>query len=229
MTRRQFDLRIFASLLAFTSVAGAADVADRALLQAVIDGSPAAVEAALDAGGDPTVALGREYESKTLCRATEPGREAVLEMLLDAGADANVLYERADSLSRDPLTCAAYNNNLEAFRMLHEAGAELERNLCPTCPTDVVRTVFWSATDQDTHHILRYMIENTTIDEGERRLIKLAIEQQATYADDDTLDDRDWVIAWMRERGETIDPRAPGDPRFVPKRSDQLEAEAGSR
>jgi len=195
-------------LSAFLGTAAAASL-DQRLLEAVRDGSLERVNEALALGVDPNTTLGRFYDDKPLCLATEHGREPILKALLDAGADANVLYPKADNASVDPLKCALSNDNLDAFTMLHEAGAELERDLCPACKVAFENTVILSAMGSDSNHILRYLIENTTIDSTEERLIKRSLEKYAAYADDPTLPDREWIVNWLRERGQEVNPQTP--------------------
>ena len=197
--------------LGLLTVFGSAAAANspQQLLDAVHDGSLERVREVLALGVDPNATLGRFYDDKPLCLATEHGREPILKALLDAGADANVLYPKADNASVDPLKCALSNENLEAFTMLHRAGAELERDLCPHCTAPNPRTVIGSAKGANKHHILRYLIENTTIDSTEERLIKRSLEKYAAYADDPTLPDREWIVNWLRERGQEVNPQTP--------------------
>lgn|GEM_PF-2380666 len=195
-------------LLIVSSAAIAASLEQR-LLDAVHDGSLDRVNETLAQGVDPNATLGRLYDEKPLCLATVPGREPILAALLAAGADANVLYPKADNASVDPLKCAVSNENLDAFIMLHEAGAELERDLCPHCTAPFPNTIIDSAMGSDKHHILRYLIENTTVDSSEERVIKMSLEEWSAYADDPTLPDRAWIVNWLRERGQVVEPQPP--------------------
>jgi ankyrin repeat protein len=205
----------FSSLLALallslsSALAFATNDADRQLLKAVESGSVNQVKQAIAAGANPDVYFGPRFREKPMCIATQQGFESVLLTLLEAGANANSLYTKTDILSEDPLSCAAHSRNLKAFKLLHEAGSEIDRDLCPDCSSKHPTPVLSGAIGGDRYDITRYIIENSDVPDSENRVIKQAIENSAVYADDKTLDDREWIADWLRARGMEVTPREP--------------------
>ena len=187
----------------------ATNEADRQLLKAVGSGSVKQVQQAIAAGANPDVYFGPRFREKPMCLATQQGFEKVLVTLLEAGANANILYSDADIFSDDPLRCAIRSQNLRAFKLLHEAGAEIDRNLCPTCSAPFITTVLVPAISQDSFDIARYIMTNSEVPAGYERPMKQAINNHAVYADDKTLEDREWIADWLRARGMEVTPREP--------------------
>ncbi len=124
-------LAVVAALVAVPPVL-ADEAADRALLEAVNAGSPGRTcRQSLARGADPNVTFGRFYEQKPLCIATERGKEALLRTMIDAGARVDFVYEEREAVSISPLQCAAVNDNLAAFEMLHQGGRTDPTRLLP--------------------------------------------------------------------------------------------------
>jgi hypothetical protein len=192
-----------------SALALATNDADRQLLEAVESGSVTQVKQAIAAGANPDAYFGPRFEEKPMCIATQQGFENVLMALLEAGANANILYPNPDIFSHDPLRCAIHSKNLQAFKLLHEAGAEIDRSLCATCSTEVLRTVLVPALSPDSFDIARYIMTNSEVPASYVRPMKNVINKRAVYADDKTLEDREWIANWLRARGMEVTPREP--------------------
>ncbi len=199
----------FVAALVATQPTMAAGAADRLLFEAVNAGSLGGLHEALASGADPNVTFGRFYEEKPLCIATERGKEALLRAMIDAGTRVDFIYEEGDAVSISPLQCAAVNDNLEAFEMLHRAGARIERDFCPSCDTGLSATVLIASFAPARYHIGRYVIENADIDPRDQYMIKRNIEDSRIRKDDPTLPDRAWIVEWLRERGHEVSPAVP--------------------
>ena len=206
---RAVALLAFAALAAAVRVAGAGASPDEKLLDAVTDGSERRVRALLDEGADPNAVLGPEREEKALCVATSKGNARVLDLMLAAGADADALYERRDILSANPLSCAISYENLDAVKTLVEAGADPMRDLCPSCPTDFATRVIFKASSPQTYDIAWYLINTTTLTEGEIRAVAHSISRYLIPKHDPTLDERALIVDWLRARGLGVEPTEP--------------------
>ena len=184
--------------------------ANKRLLNAVSAGSEDKMHAAIEAGADPNWFGGNRFDQKPLCLATRLGFESMLKALIDAGADPGIVYfPETDVVSADPMSCAAHNRNLNAFRILHEYGADLNKDFCQGCNTAAQHTVLWSALGPERFDIARYIINHIKPTEGQIRVILGVIEKRAVYENDKTLGDREWIAEWLRERGHEVTPREP--------------------
>ena len=207
--RMRLLLFVFACGMGNYAVANIA--ANELLLQSAREGSIEGVQAALDKGADPNWYAGKRFNEKPICIATLNGNFPLLVMLLDAGADPNVSYfYESDIFSKSPLGCAANSKNLEAYKLLHDRGAELDRDLCTTCDSSKIRTNALTYTlGGDKFDILRYILEHYNPTEGQIRGLLHRVENLAVYQDDKTLDDREWIAEWLRDRGHEVIPREP--------------------
>jgi len=185
------------------------DDAGRALLNAVNNGSIAELRQALAQGANPDVTFGRFYEDKPFCIATETGKEDLLQELINAGARVDFIYEEQDAVSISPLQCAAMNDNLAAFTMLHEAGAQIRRDECPSCDVEYRSTVLLSSFSPLKYDVGRYIIENADVLDREEYMIKRGIENRRIGKNDPTLADRAWIVEWLEERGYEVTPTVP--------------------
>ena len=69
-----------------------------------------------------------------MCAATEVGREDFLRLLIDRGHDVNYRQVDISTAISLPLTCAVRFGNLEALKLLVEAGADASVKPCASCP-----------------------------------------------------------------------------------------------
>ena len=208
-TVRAAALLAIAALAAAVRVAGAGASPDERLLDAVTDGSERRVRALLDEGADPNAVLGSLREEKALCVASARDNGRVLDLMLAAGADADVLYERRDILSANPLGCAISYENLDAVKTLVKAGADPMRDLCPSCPTDFATRIIAQASSPRTYDIAWYLINTTTLTEGEIRAVAHSISKFPIPKHDPTLDERALIVDWLRARGVEVEPTEP--------------------
>lgn len=184
--------------------------ANQRLLRAVTDGSLAEVRRALDDGADPNWFGGSRWNTKPLCLATRLGKEEILLTMIDAGADAGLIYfPEADIYSSSAMSCAAHSRNLTALKILHEHGAQLDQNFCKGCSSGARQTALTAAIGKERWDITRYILNHIQPTEGEIRGIHAAVERYIIFDNDKTLDDREWVAEWLRERGHEVTPRAP--------------------
>jgi hypothetical protein len=57
--------------------------------------------------------------------------------------------------------------------------------------------------------IARYIMTHSEVPDGYEWSMKNVINNRAVYADDKTLEDREWIANWLRARGMEVTPREP--------------------
>ena len=133
--------RIFVSAVLLVGSAGAAAETEQvsqesdALWEAMQAGDLDAFGAVLDRGVLDTSAFERRDTHYVLCESTAPGREPFLRSILDHGINPDVQFSKASELDRNALACASTRNNIDAFDILLDVGADTTANLCAHCAT----------------------------------------------------------------------------------------------
>ncbi|MGQ7848430.1 ankyrin repeat domain-containing protein [Granulosicoccus sp. 3-233] len=110
-----------------------ADSSDFALRDSLLDMDYESFKSHLSNGADPTAWLDDSQFGWVMCAATESGREEYLKLLIESGNDVNFRQTDISSAISLPLTCAVRFGNLNALKLLVDAGAQPERTPCDAC------------------------------------------------------------------------------------------------
>jgi len=96
-------------------------------------------------GANPMAWLDDSQFGWVMCAATEVGREEFLRLLIDKGYDVNYRQVDISTAISLPLTCAVRFGNLEALKLLVEAGADAAVKPCASCLNRKPRSVMSAA------------------------------------------------------------------------------------
>ena len=136
----------------------------------------------------------------------QPERKPILDLLIDAGADLNDMDPHGGAGANDPLTCAVFFYNVDAFDRLLTLGADPDQDLCPWCPEPYENSLLAETLTSRRFDLAWRVMQITSVDAAELKTLIVALEQFAIPDDDPGVGPREKIIEWVRERGIDVEP-----------------------
>jgi len=148
-----------------------ATIADIALRQAMRNSEFEEFIHQLSAGGDPSVWFDNTDKGWAFCASTEIGKEEYLKQIIAFGHDVSFRRDAIASNVSTPLFCALFSRNLEAVKILIEAGANPRARVCDTCERQIPTSALSLATINSSYDIAIWLIKNTEYREDQLQLV----------------------------------------------------------
>ncbi len=160
----------------------------------------------LDQGAEPLEWLDDSQYGWVLCASTERGKEGFLEVLIGRGYDVNHRQSNIGSAISLPINCAIRFRNLEAIRLLMEAGADPSLSTCPTCRIKEYPTSLSLSVMVRKYEIAVYLLDKSQYPEEELESIVSMLESSPVNEASKWNDYRLELAELLRQRGYEVTP-----------------------
>ena len=158
-------------------------------------------EELLASGADPTKWFGDTQAGWVMCSATLSGKEQYLEKLLQFGFDPNFRQSNITSELSIPLGCAIRSDNLEAIKILVEAGADLSKNVCRECSMEYQTSLLSEAVLVNKFDLALWIYENGAFSKAQMETVKRLIEFLPFPKNSPEFENRENLIESMKLQG----------------------------
>ena len=203
---------------------------DRQLVNALIVKDEARARELLEDGANPEALLGHTIEDSAMCTAINSRGTGLLELLLEFGASPNNSVKTVWPWVATPLSCAVFVKNEEAFNLLLDRGADPGLSLCTDCWRG--GSIAHYVIEEDAYPYILTLIGRTEIGSDQLDVIVERLEETDYTRHHPWDDEREELIAWVRDQGVDFSPMEPSlmpfwDPDYVMCLHTDLDSQEG--
>lgn len=160
----------------------------------------------LRSGADPTEWLENSHNGWIFCAATDKGREPFLREIIRNGYDVDFFRSDVSTDISRPLLCAIRFDNLNALRILIDAGANPAVKICEECTSRITRSIVSEAMLVRRYDLAKWLLDKGNYSEKQLNTMVLLLEDFPVDESSPINKDRLELVEALRRMGIEVHP-----------------------